>query len=179
MRSVAVLCLPILMTAAAALAQPPAGGQPSKAPPPPTFTSAPPIEDRNLYYAFFNAQQALFAGNQAAKNANPGGAVQIDQQAATLLHITVQDLPTVTNLVQQAAQSYAQVPTVRQSHVASGNLKLTPAQLEGLDDFLRLRITVRTVLSLAQQLPPTSWASLHSYIIGDFKKAQLASQPKP
>jgi len=171
--------LPVLLSNVAALvAQPPAGVQPTKAPAPP-FTSSPSIEDRTLYYAFFNAQQAIFTANQAAKNSNPVGAGQIDQQTATTLHITVQDLPTVTGLVQQAIQGYAQVPTLRQSYVTANNLKPSPAQLAGIDDYLRLDTTAKTIFSLAKQLPASSWDALHSYIIGDFGKTYQASQPKP
>src|SRR5947207_685865 len=63
--------------------------------PPPPFTSAPTIEDRNLYYAFFIAQQAILTANQAARTANPSAAQQVDQQAAATLHIAVQELPVV------------------------------------------------------------------------------------
>jgi hypothetical protein len=120
-----------------------------------------------LYYAFFAAETAVFAANQAAKISNPAAASQLDQQVATALHITVQDLPTVVAVVQQATQGYAQVPALRQSYVtATKSAKLTSAQVAGLDDFLRLDVTVAAVASLVKQLPAPSWAGLHGYITG-------------
>jgi hypothetical protein len=135
------------------------------------------MEDRNLYDAFFVAQQAVFAANQAAKTKNPAAAAQIDQQAAATLHITVAELPIVVDLLQQANHSYAQIPALRQAYVASGSLKLTPAQLDGIDDFRKLDITARTFFLLYARLSPASFAGLRHYINTEFKNNQ--AQPKP
>ena len=143
---------------------------------PPPFTSVPSIEDRNLYYSFLVAQQNAFTANQAAKASNPSASSQIDAKTATTLHITTQELPAVASLVQQASQSYAQIPALRQAFVASPKYPtLTSAQLDGIDDFRRLQVTAQTVFALAKQLSPSSWTGLHNYVITTFKN----SQPKP
>ncbi len=58
---------PIILCCCAAVA----AAQTVKPSQPLPFTSVPSIEDRNLYYAFFVAQQSIFTANQAAKSAAP------------------------------------------------------------------------------------------------------------
>ena len=160
----------LFLLAAVSLAQPPNGAAPSKLSPAPPFTSSPPIEDRYLYYSFFTSQAAIFAANDAAKVSNPSGATAIDQQAATTLHVQVADLATVETALKQATQLYAQITSQRQAKITASNLKLSPAQIAGLDDLLRLDATAKTIFALVKQLPASSWAGLHSYITVDFKK---------
>ena len=149
-----------------------ASAQIARPPQPPPFTSVPSIEDRNLYHSFLAAQQKIFAANQAAKAANPGTAAQIDQQTAATLHITVPELTAVANLIQQASQSYDQIPAWRQALVTNPKYPtLTTAQLDGIDDFRRLGVTSQAVFALAKQLSPSSWTGLHNYIITTFKNS--------
>src|SRR5271166_6535558 len=98
MRTILVLAFCALVAAA----------QTSTAPKAPPFASVPWIEDRNLYYSFFVAEQAIFTANQATKATNPSDSSQIDQQTAATLDITVQELPLVAGILRQANQSYAQ-----------------------------------------------------------------------
>jgi hypothetical protein len=143
----------------------------------PPFTSAPSIEDRNLYYTFFTIQLTVYNNNQSAKAASPSTGTQIDAQTAATLQITAAELPTFFNVIQQANQSYAQIPVLRQAYPSSPNARpLTPAQLDGVDDFRRLYTTVRSVQLLWQQLSPTSWAGLHHYILNDFKNSLPAQK---
>ena len=53
------------------------------------------VEDRELYYAFFNYHQGLATALQAAKNASPQASAALDQQMASQLGIDVKDLPAV------------------------------------------------------------------------------------
>ena len=167
MRFAALLILAIFP---AAFAQPPAGKKPVKPAAPPPFTSSPSIEDRYLYYAFFNTQHGILAANNAAKSANPASAAAIDQQAAATLHVTAPDIPIIDTLLQKASNDYAQVPALHQSRVTAAKVKLTPAQEAGLNDQLQLEATARAIFALSKQLPTSSWVGLHSYITVEFKK---------
>lgn len=139
--------------------------------------SIPPIEDRNLYAAFFNYHQGLITANQAAKTANPLLSAQLDQQMAAQLQISVSDLPTVIAATQQASKGYASIPAQRQRTTSLnwGNVKPpTPAQIEAQLNLVKFHYTMDAVLSLFKNLPPASWKTLHDYINGDFKKLPAA-----
>jgi hypothetical protein len=69
--------------------------------PPSKPVSVPPIEDRELYYSFFNYHQGLVSSMQAAKAANPQNSAQLDRQMAALLQVDVKELPIVTANTQQ------------------------------------------------------------------------------
>jgi hypothetical protein len=134
--------------------------------------SVPPIEDRELYYSFFNYHQGLVNSLQAAKAATPQNSAQLDQQMAALLQVDAKELPTVIANTQQVTQSYSQLATDRQAGVSTlpkGAPVPTPAQLATIYEFRRTRQTVEAVLALWQQLSPASWNGLHGYITGTYK----------
>jgi hypothetical protein len=134
--------------------------------------SVPPIEDRELYYSFFNYHQGLVNSTQAAKATNPQNAAQLDQQMAALLQVDVSELPTVVANTQQVTQGYVQLVAAGQAGVSGlpkGSPVPTPAQLASINEFRRARLTVEAVLALYQQLSTASWNGLHSYIVGTYK----------
>ncbi len=73
---------------------------PSSAP-----VSVPTIEDRELYYSFFNYHQGLVSAMQTAVAANPQSSTQLNQQMATLLQVSVSDLPIVIANTQRVTPS--------------------------------------------------------------------------
>jgi hypothetical protein len=149
-----------------------ASAQTSKAPKAPPFTSAPSIEDRNLYYTFFTNQLAAYNNNQSAKASSPTTSSQIDAQTAATLQITVAELPTFFNIVQQTNQSWTQIPTTR----PPSPIHLSAAQLAGQDDLRKLEATAHSLLLLSQQLQPSSWKGLHNYILNGFKNSLPKAQ---
>jgi hypothetical protein len=120
----------------------------------------------------------VYNNNQSAKAASPGASSQIDAQTAATVQITLAELPTFFNLIQEANKSYAQIPALRQAYPSSpGAISLTSAQLDGIDDFRKLYITARIVNLLSQQLSPASWAGLHGYILNGLKLNVPQSKP--
>lgn len=138
----------------------------------PPFTSVPPVEDVNLYASFFEYQQDQIAAMNAAIGADPAKTTQLNGQMAATLGITPAELPIVIANLQQVTQNYSKLAADTQA----GNLARpqgaaapTPAQLASAFQFLRVRLTTGTFVALFQQLSPSSWKALHSYIIGTYK----------
>jgi hypothetical protein len=132
----------------------------------------PPIEDRELYYAFFNYHQGLVNTLLAAKAANPQNSAQLDQQMAALLQMNVNELGIVIANTQRVSQAYARLAADRQAGIYTlpPNVPApTPAQLASTFEFRRASITVDGYLGLFLQLSPASWNGLHGYITGIFK----------
>src|SRR5258707_749611 len=97
----------------------------------PKFTSVPPIEDVELYYAFFQHHQTLINANESSKAANPGQSAALDQQMAVLLNIDAKDLPAAVANTQQVAQSQANLAARKAAGVVPTGpqaLPITPAQ---------------------------------------------------
>jgi hypothetical protein len=154
----------VLLLAAASIAQ----TQPATSSGP---LSVPLIEDRELYYAFFNYHQGLVNAMQAAKAANPQNSAQLDQQMATLLGVSVQELTTVIQNTAWFVQQCADMAVEQQARLASAsaNTGPSPSQLSAAFEFKRARITVEAVRLLNQKLSAASWAGLHAYITGTYK----------
>ena len=74
----------------------------------PAFVSVPPVEDRNLYYAFFNYHQQLINQLQAAVSASPASAAQLNQQMAALLNVNVSELGIVISNTQNVTKAYGE-----------------------------------------------------------------------
>jgi hypothetical protein len=142
--------------------------------------SVPPIEDRELYYSFFNYHQGLVNTLQAAKAAAPQNSAALEQQMATLLGVDVKELETVIANTQQVVEAYAKLAADRQAGpeaaVPKGWPVPTPAQLISIFEFRRVRATVEAVRLLHQNLSPASWDGLHSYILGPYKT--MVSKPQ-
>ena len=153
-------------------------GQTRKTPPP--FTSAPKIENVQLYYSFFVYHQNLVNANQALKNATPAQGPTLDQQMATLLGVNLGELPVVVANTQQVSLAQTQAQTNPWAVGAVGSpsaasvLALQPPQLTMSQrisqyEFARARITAEGVRALNQSLTPASWTGIHAFITGPFK----------
>ncbi|MGO9259077.1 MAG: hypothetical protein ACLQU1_22565 [Bryobacteraceae bacterium] len=156
------LCLTIVL-AGNGFAQ---SAQPSKP------VSVPPIEDRELYYSFFNYQQGQVTSMQAAIAANPQSSTQLNQQMAALLGVAVTELPTVINNLKTVTQSYTALAAQRQAYVPPASPvsgQPTASQMTAEFELQRLYITLGGVSSLYLGLSSASWSGLHSYIVGPYK----------
>jgi hypothetical protein len=140
--------------------------------------SVPPIEDRELYYSFFNYHQGLVNSLQAAKAAAPQNSAQLDQQMAALLQVDVKELPAVVANTQQVTQAYSSLAAERQASPAGGPAagQLNQAQIAAQFEFRRARLTVEGVRTLWQALSIASWNGIHGYITGTYK-AGLTTKP--
>jgi hypothetical protein len=158
-RSARLLSLSLSLCALSALAQ-------SKAP-----LSVPPIEDRNLYYSFFVYHQSLINTETAQKAATPANASQLDQQMATLLQVSVSELPFVVSNTQNATARYtalaAQPAPNPNAPVKAGQPNAAQTAAEQL--LQRDHVTVDGVRLLFFGLSTASWTGLHSYITGTYK----------
>ena len=118
---------------------------------PPAFTSVPPIEIVDLYYSFFNYHQGLVNTMNSAQTANAASAAagsatssQLNQQMATTLGVSIQDLPTVIANTQQVTQAYAALTAANQAGtfaLPKGAPALTPAQQASSYAFQKVRLT--------------------------------------
>jgi hypothetical protein len=142
-----------------------------------SLASVPNIEDRELYYSFFNYHQGLIAAQQSAKTAAPQDSVQLDAQMAAMLQVDVKELPIVIANTQQVTQGYSQIAAARTAGVpapatattAKSGPVPTAAQWASMCEFSRARQTVDGVLALYQKLTPASWNGIHGYITGTYK----------
>lgn len=165
MRCLPGLVLSLFLTTLAAFSQAP--GQFPKAP---KFTSVPPIEDRELYYSFFNYHQALIASMQSAKAKAPQHSNDLDQQMARLLRVDVKELAIVNNNTQQVKQKYASLAAEQQAYAPKSG-EASPKSMAPQFELKRIRITIDGVSYLSQNLSPASWAGLHGYIIGTYRNS--------
>ncbi len=133
--------------------------------------SVPPIEDRNLYYSFFQYHQTLINAATALKAATPASASQIDQQMATLLQVNLSELPFVVSNTQSAITSYNSLAAAQQASATAPAKAGQPnaAQLAAEQLLQHDRITVNGVRLLFLNLSAASWTGLHSYITGTYK----------
>jgi len=132
----------------------------------------PPIEDRQLYYQFFNYLQGLVNNMHAAQAANGQNSAALSQQMAALLQVDVKDLPLVIASMQQVTQAYAKLDADERTGVYTlpkNTPPPTPAQLATIFQFRRDGLTVDGFLSLFLQLSQASWSGLHGYIVGAYK----------
>jgi hypothetical protein len=144
-----------------------------------SLASVPPIEDRELYYSFFNYHQSLIASTQSAKTATPQNSSQLDSQMAALLQVDPKELQTVIANTQQVTQGYSQIANDRVAGIPAAATAATAAkssiplpnaaQWATICEFRRASQTVQGVLALYQKLTPASWNGLHGYITGTYK----------
>lgn len=137
--------------------------------PPPPFLTAPIIEDRELYYAFFNYLQGLITTQLSGLAAGPQSTAS--QQIAALLGINSQDISALSTNVQQIASAYANLASERQTFTATpagSSTAPNQAQMGTQFELKRARITADGILSLSKALSPSSWARLHSFVIGTY-----------
>ncbi len=106
-----------------------------------------PIEDRNLYYSFFQYHQTLINAATALKAATPASASQVDQQMATLLQVNVSELPFIVSNTQSATTSYNSLAAAQQASATAPAKAGQPnaAQLAAEQLLQHDRITVNGV----------------------------------
>lgn len=145
-----------------------------------SLASVPPIEDRELYYSFFNYHQSLIAAQQSAKTAAPQNSAQLDAQMAALLQVDVKELPVVIANTQQVTQGYSQTAADRVAGVPALAAKSGPvptaAQWASMCEFRRVHQTVEGVVALYQKLSPASWNGIYGYITGTYKNTIYKAQ---
>jgi hypothetical protein len=139
-------------------------------PSPPPFVSVPAIEDREIYYAFFNYLQGLIDAQRTKLAADPQS--DASKQMAALLGVDVQQLPIVVSSTQAVTGAYAALAAERLAFKADAEAsKGTPtmAQMSAQFELKRARITADGVRSLFESLSVDSWAALHGFITGVYK----------
>ena len=137
-----------------------------------SLASVPTIEDRELYYSFFNYHQTLITSLQSAKTAAPQNSDLLDRQMAALLQVGAAEIPAVIANTQQVTQGYSQIAAARLAGapaVAKSGPVPNAAQWASMCEFRRARQTVEGVLALYQKLTPASWNGLHGYITSTYK----------